>query len=407
MNKSIRIVLTCLIHILISQGLHAASAAYSNDISDMRSFGNASAVTARADSPATNWYNPAGLVRLQGTQMSATLASENVYFEFDSVTGRTVEAEPGHYHIPSLFFTHTPNNRWAFGFGINAAYGLTTEWDDPLTDYISTRAEFKPVNFNPNLAYALNDSFSIAIGLDVHYADGTIKKNINQTLLNSYLYGTATGMSALVVSPDALSSLEGDDTAVGANFALLYSPTENIQMGLSYRSKVDFDLEGDTTLEGLTGLSALTFGSASYEVDAKLGIAIPATWTLGVAVKPTESTTLELDVEYAEWSVIDEFRIEYDGETDPVRLAILNMGNPIDKDWDEPGTSPSVSKNVSLPTSRCFAEPVTARRRSRKKRRTPCSRVSIITVSTADSKSPSVIPASPSPWITRTANRTM
>ena len=66
-----------------------------------------------------------------------------------------------------------------------------------------------------------------------------------------------------------------------------------------------------------------------------MDLAIPATLTIGVAYKPQPETTVELDLEWTQWSAVEEFFTKYTKETDATRLLILNTNNPDAKDWDD------------------------------------------------------------------------
>jgi long-chain fatty acid transport protein len=331
-----RILGSILIGIGFCGSVMATSGGYSNDLSDSRSLGNGNAVVARADSASTNWFNPAGLSRLSKAQSSATIMLESIETEFDSTSGPRVDEEPGFFYIPSLFYTCPIKDGFAYGLGVSAPYGLVTEWENPTTNYVTTYASLKPILFNPNLSYAMSETFSVALGIDIAYATGLLKKNINQTLLNSFLYQTLTGTSALLVSPDGTIKLEGEDLAVGSNAALLWTPEEQWSFGLSYRSSIDLNLhDGEATLRGLNGPTALVFGGSSYTVDVSVAIPIPATVTAGLAFKPWASTTFEFDLEWAQWSDLDEFKVKYKGESNPLRLAVLNIGNPDPKNWND------------------------------------------------------------------------
>jgi len=326
----------------------ASSGAYNNDLSDSRSLGNANAVTARADSPATNWFNPAGLSRLLKAESSATIMFESIDTEFASTTGQRVDAEPGRFYIPSLFYSHPLKDGFAYGLGVSSPYGLITEWEDPLTNYVTTYASLKPIILNPNLSYAINETLSVALGVDFAYATGLLKRKINQTFLNSFLNQVVTGNSALLISSDGEIKLDGEDLAIGGNAALLWTPEEEWSLGLSYRSSIDLNLDGTATLNGLNGFAASVFGGSQYEVDASVSLPIPATVTAGIAFKPWVGTTFEFDLEWAQWSTVDEFKVKYSGESNPLRLAILNAGNPIPKDWrDTWNSSFGVEQNIS------------------------------------------------------------
>lgn len=311
------------------------SGAFNNDGSDARGIGQAGAFTARADAPSTNWYNPAGLIKLDDSNIEFTTFYERTSNSLDSDFGRNIVAKTGNFIVPSLFYSNNLKNGWAYGIGINAPYGLATEWNDSITNYVATKSELKEMNINPNIAYSFSETISGSIGLDIAYAKGNLGKNINQTFLNSYLYTSMTGISTIVLSPDANSKLVGSDYSLGWNAAILSNLNEQIQLGLSYRSKIDLKLDGTTKINGLTGPAYLIFGGNSYETNASLKLSIPATLDFGLAYKFDKQLTIEFDIEWAQWSVTDEFNVKYKNESNLLRLSILNTGNPIEKNWKD------------------------------------------------------------------------
>ncbi|CAM5533723.1 hypothetical protein SSTU70S_00937 [Stutzerimonas stutzeri] len=58
--------------------------------------------------------------------------------------------------------------------------------------------------------------------------------------------------------------VKGDDTAVGFNAGVLYEFTPHTRMGVTYHSKVEYTLEGDTKLSGAG------FGPFAGKYDASL-----------------------------------------------------------------------------------------------------------------------------------------
>ena len=311
------------------------SGGFGNDGTDTRGLAQGSAFVARADSPATNWYNPAGLTKLEGRQIGGSLLYEHTDFNLDSDLGPNVDCKKGDFFIPALYFTDNLGNGWAYGVGINSAYGLGTDWNNPITDYVATKTELQILDLNPNLAYALNDQISIAFGLDIGNMKGDMEKKINQTFLNSFLYYAMTGNQALILSPDARFKLKADDYALSWNVGVLGKINEALQVGLTFRNKIKYDMEGDVKLDGLTGPAAAVFGGSSYQTPASMELNTPSTFDLGIAWKITDKTTAEFDVEYALWSTCEQMELKYGRETNPVRLAVLNNGNPIPRDWKD------------------------------------------------------------------------
>ena len=238
--------------LILSNHAWAGSGAYSNDTTDTLAVSQGSAVTARALNASTNWYNPAGLSFLEGQNASVTGLYEGVQFSLDSDLGKSIDSERGDYFIPSAFYSYNAG-KWALGVGINSPYGLATEWDDSITNYVATKTELTQFNINPNLSYKLTEDLSLALGISYQTLEGEMGRMINQTYLNTYLNSVLTGGNNVILSPDATSRLEGDDTAWGWNAALMYKVDDTLQAGLSYRHKTKFDLEGEAKLSGLSG----------------------------------------------------------------------------------------------------------------------------------------------------------
>jgi long-chain fatty acid transport protein len=84
----------------------------------------------------------------------------------------------------------------------------------------------------------------------------------------------------------------------------------------------------------MSDAAAFVFGGSDYSVDTETEIRFPAVLTLGYAYKPGP-WTVAVDGEWVGYSTVDETSLNFKGETDPNRLAILNTGNPIRRDWKE------------------------------------------------------------------------
>jgi len=53
---------------------------------------------------------------------------------------------------------------------------------------------------------------------------------------------------------------------------------------------------------------------------------------VGYAFNPG-NWTIEIDGEWVEWATAGETFLSFQGESDPSRLAVLNIGNPTKRDW--------------------------------------------------------------------------
>jgi long-chain fatty acid transport protein len=255
---------------------------------DSAALGMASAFVGQADSPAAVWYNPAGMIQLDGTRISGGVIG--IYpvltHENNTVNPGTTDVSERDIHLPvHLYATHRLNDSLAFGVGVNNPFGLSTDWDPASsTRYVATFSKVVTTEVNPNIAYKLNDSMSVAFGVAYVQLRATLEKTVNVILPGPILLG------------DHNFRLSGDGDGWGLNAAALYKIAPNVNVGLSYRSRVKIDVDGDA---GLTG------GPAATSATGKTAITLPDLIQLGVSYEASDKLTVNADIDYTMWSTYD------------------------------------------------------------------------------------------------------
>lgn len=276
---------------------------------DAKAQGQAGAFTAQADNPSAIFYNPAGISQLDGTQVSVGTEFIRLETEYENVQGLKEDMQAGWEVVPNAYITSDfGTEKWTFGLGFYAPFGLSTSWkDDGLLRYVATDTSLEMININPTVAYQLLPELSVAAGIDYY---------------NMYSYVAKSKFNFVIA--DADGELESDDDGWGFNVAGLWKPHPKHSIGLSYRSKVDLTLTGDSTIENIPAGLGLP---SSISNDVSGDLTLPSIVNAGYAFKPTDKLKLELDVYWVEWSTIDEEVVE-DRNTG---MTLIN--NP--KDWDD------------------------------------------------------------------------
>src|SRR3990167_465886 len=146
-----------------------------------------SGAAAQADTAATIFYNPAGATHLNHQQISfggAVIALETRFngtaggISVTNATGDSTNIVPNFSH--ALPFK---NNRWAFAFSVTTPFGLSTKYQNvDFVNTLATKTELNTVNFNPSLAYAINQYLSVGLGLDVLYGQAIYDSNEGDTV---------------------------------------------------------------------------------------------------------------------------------------------------------------------------------------------------------------------------------
>ena len=103
-------------------------------------------------------------------------------------------------------------------------------------------------------------------------------------------------------------SVKGDDTAVGFNAGILYEFTPHTRMGLTYRSKVEYTLEGNTELKEGFGLTQL-----GGKYDASLDLTTPESIDVSVTHELNDQWTLYAGAMLTRWSRFEAIVIENEG----------------------------------------------------------------------------------------------
>jgi len=271
-----------------------------------RVIGRGGAFAAQADDPSAVYYNPAGIVQLEGTQVSAglnfviptaTFKSSTDSSTLNTYVGKETDVDDAVFVIPNFYITHKATDQWSFGFGTFSNFGLGTDWPDDWEGRFligGTDADLKTFSLNPVIAYRPIPKLSLSAGLVIQYLDIELK--------NKRFTGTA-------LEPD--QKLEGDSWEVGWNIGALFWLTDEIRLGASYRSRVDHNIEGKFNISGIldTGIKA------DLELPSILFLGVAWTWN---------DLTLEFDGHWTEWSTYEKLEVSLDTGS-----SILS-----EKDWE-------------------------------------------------------------------------
>ena len=288
-----------------------------------RGIGRANAGSAAvADDATTVFFNPAGMTHLEAAQVDLGVTVLLPVVDFSNrgttattpgtlgtaapVTGNNGGNPFDPTPVPHLFVAYPVLNKqlW-FGFALSAPFGLKLDYrDDWFGRYESTNTELKTIDLAPSVAYKINDMFSIGAGLDIQYASARLESRIPNPL-------TPGGPTA---ATDGNFLVEGESWAVGFNAGLTFSPVRGTRIGLHYRYGITQELEGDTSVTGLTGPLAGANGRTSMKADVKL----PDVIGLGIAQQVTPQLTLLGQANYFTWDRYNEVRIRTAGAPDQV-----------------------------------------------------------------------------------------
>jgi long-chain fatty acid transport protein len=329
----------------ISQSANASGFALAEQSAS--GLGNAFAGAAAANDASTVWYNPAGMTRLKKSDAVAAFHSITPSIEFtdNGSTGSFLVGSPastggdggdaGHAAIvPNIYYTMPLDDGITFGLGINGPFGLSTEYDkDWKGRYFGVESAVKVVNINPSLAFKVDDSLSLGIGLNLQQMDVVLSKAIDQEALCNAI-GLAASCGSGVVpalrATDAFAEIDGTSTSWGANLGLMYEFSETTRLGFAYRSVVRHSIHGDGDFtDADSRLNATPLGDFFVDTDAKSDITLPASASLNFYHDLMSNLALMADLTWTEWSKLDEVRIEYDAGAQGATVEEFGWSNTL------------------------------------------------------------------------------
>lgn len=248
------------------------------------------------------YYNPATMTLHPGTAIQAGFVAVGLDLAFEGTGKYDGVSENGQYNtqaIPHGYISHQLTDSMWIGLAMTVPFGMGTEYkDDWRLANRGISAEVLTFDFNPNVAWKVSDKLSLGAGMSIQYAAADLK--MQENLGSAKLDG----------------EVDADSIAWGFNVGLMWSPLENLRFGLSYRSKVNHNAEGDFTIDNIRDVQKgyeYIYGLAGTYGDARATISAPA-WAMATAAwDVNELLSLYATFRWTDWSSFDTLDIKSSG----------------------------------------------------------------------------------------------
>jgi long-chain fatty acid transport protein len=251
---------------------------------------------ARAASPSTLLTNPAGMSRLEGSQVEvgSVLVYGHLQFAPDSQTDPILGRNDGGNAVgflPSggVFATFGPWRDVRFGLGVFTNFGAPESWDPPwLGRYYTTKTTLLGFSVMPGVAWHITDGLSVGGTVNAMY--GVLK----QVVAVQNLEAQAT---------DGSLEVSSRTWGIGGNVGILYSLSPETRVGLTYTSPVKLNFASMPGFSGLgPGLSAAIAARGLDTATIDLGMTVPQTVTFGFFQALGDRWAVMGDVGWQNWA---------------------------------------------------------------------------------------------------------
>lgn len=245
------------------------------------------------------YYNPATMTLHPGTEIQAGVVAVGLDLAFEG-TGKDYAGvtENGQYNtqpIPHGYISHQLTDSVWLGLAMTVPFGMGTEYADNWDwNNRGISAEVLTFDFNPNVAWKISDKLSLGAGMSIQYAAADLKMNDGMSV---------TGIGQ--VSMDG--EVDADSIAWGFNVGLMWSPLDNLRFGLSYRSRINHNADGDFTIDNVSNPA---FSQLAGVSDASATISTPA-WAMATAAwDVNDLLSLYATFRWTDWSSFETLDIK-------------------------------------------------------------------------------------------------
>ncbi|MFO7862840.1 MAG: outer membrane protein transport protein [Salinivirgaceae bacterium] len=255
--------------------------------------------TAFIGGPSILHFNPGGMALLD-KKMSFTagvslIFSNNIYQATDGLYQAETENPMG---TPFYFYgVYKINDKMAAGLGVNTPYGNRLAWEDGWAGrYLNQDIAMQSITLQPTFSYKVSDWLSLGAGMLI---------GINSVELNKQIPITGADGEASV-------NLTGSTNTLGVNAGAMFTITDQLTAGISYRSQMKAKVTDGTTKINVPDALGTYFPE---ETEFKATLPFPANYNVGVAYQVSEKFLVSVDVNYVQWSVYDSLNFDFADNT--------------------------------------------------------------------------------------------
>lgn len=285
--------------------------------------GTANAAAAEAADASTIFYNPAGLTKLDSSQISvnANIVFPSIHYEAESATDFTGIPVQGSKSgkitkttiAPHIYGAYKANDDVTLGLGVYVPFGSATEYEkDSVLRHNINKLGLTTIAIEPVVAWKLNDRHSFGAGIIAQHTSAELRKYADWGIKQKKVAkasGKPDAAIATAIQADGHADVKGSDWGFGYQLAWMWDINDRARVGVNYRSKVSHTLEGtaEWAADGAAVKQAWDSGAMAelgYVPNEKASVKIVTPESLSVhgMYRATDKTNLFGDVTWTRHS---------------------------------------------------------------------------------------------------------
>jgi long-chain fatty acid transport protein len=294
MKKHLTIICLAAAALMLGAGSARANGFYIQEMS-AAGMGQAGALVAAGGKPSSQFQNAANLSFSDGGYIEFSGTTYWISGAYENPAGSVTEATTPTLFVPYLFGSYRVNKWLAIGLSEFTAFGLKMRWPSNWEGRtLAIESSLETFTLNPNISFGPFKGFAVAVGFSAMHGSFRIFRGLN-------LGQPAPGDTAANTV-----DLRGSAWGFGGNIGLMYQPAPWVRLGIAYRSGIKISADNGTVDFDVGKAFASRFPDQRF----KGSLSLPHLNFAGARFWPIKDLSLELDVQWVQWSSYDRLRFE-------------------------------------------------------------------------------------------------
>jgi long-chain fatty acid transport protein len=273
--------------------------------------------------------NPAAMVDFDTYAVQVDATAINVSTQF-SGSGADALGEPlsggdggnggGVYGVPAISFIAPVSPNWRFGLGLNAPYGLQTQYNAGWVGrYQALKSDVKSMDLTGSVAWKINPQFSLGFSV--------IAQRTTIDLSNAVDIGAVLASPPFDLAPtflpqtaDGTAEVRGDNWKWGWQLGAEWKPTPQDTLAFDYHAKINHHIKGQAYFT-VPQSAQYVFTTAGVPLFANTGasgdFATPATASLSYWHKTLGPVSWGAELGWTGWNSFSQLAISFDNPVQP------------------------------------------------------------------------------------------
>ncbi len=296
---------------------------------------------AAADDPSVVVNNPAAMAWLEGYQLEvvATAIDVNTRFHGSGTDAIGMPLSGGNggnggdvNGVPAIFFVMPIGDAWRIGFGLDAPFGLKTDYDAGwMGRYQALKSSVKSMDFTGSVSWKLNPQFSVGASI---IAQKTTVDLSNAVDFGAILAAPPFGLAPtfLPQSADGTARIRGDNWKWGWQLGATWKPTPQDTIAVDYHSKINHHINGNayfTVPQSVQFVFSQTGLPLFQDTGAHGAFATPAIASVSYWHQTQGPVSWGLELGWTGWSSFKSLAVTYDNPAQPPTNIPYNWRNTL------------------------------------------------------------------------------